>query len=514
MKFVAYCGGVTLKFRIDECSSTSVNSVTWGLTSTRPCPALQNLHAAGGRAGITDAAAGGSQASLPAPAQGKTEAAGGPAASTAPGQGSPPPASQAVAGATLQIDNASRKQMHMICTLGQPISVSAMDVLTIDLAPREDRQPVILATLKCNDTVVLQQALPCSTISSIQLYPFVSLQAGMAVSLHKAVTPSPLFTWYLANPDTRSEANFAELDTCVRYTSQPGAAPQVSQPQASALELLGSVTFNSGRHRWTLQLDNYSTRPTHIFVGVVGPGYEPANPALAGLGPSSSSGSLAGGAALRHAPNGGASTSGAAQAAAGANAGEASDSGAHADAGAAGTSSAHSSSLDVASMAAAPVPAHKWGAWIRLPGRSEFGVEDRAGEMRCCSLAVWHGTVTASAELVGWMGTVCRTSAPTLVRPVVPVCPLCDDAGTGGPAAPQHCPPPPATADGTLAHSAESTSAHCFITVDLDMNVGYVRFFRNGHLIGSAFQGLTGPIAPTLAFMQVRKGTQEGQALL
>lgn len=91
-----------------------------------------------------------------------------------------------------------------------------------------------------------------------------------------------------------------------------------------------------------------------------------------------------------------------------------------------------------------------------------------------------------------------------LLNLVIPVHTSCIVAGTGGPAAPQHCPPPPATGDGTLAHSAESTSAHCFITVDLDMNVGYVRFFRNGHLIGSAFQGLTGPIAPTLAFMQVR----------
>ena len=54
-----------------------------------------------------------------------------------------------------------------------------------------------------------------------------------------------------------------------------------------------------------------------------------------------------------------------------------------------------------------------------------------------------------------------------------------------------------------LAHSAESAAAHCFVTVDLDLNAGYVRFFRNGHLIGSAFQGLTGPISPALGFIQV-----------
>ena len=55
-----------------------------------------------------------------------------------------------------------------------------------------------------------------------------------------------------------------------------------------------------------------------------------------------------------------------------------------------------------------------------------------------------------------------------------------------------------------LSHIAESTAAHCFVTVDLDLNAGYVRFFRNGHLIGSAFQGLTGPIAPALGFIQVQ----------
>ena len=58
-----------------------------------------------------------------------------------------------------------------------------------------------------------------------------------------------------------------------------------------------------------------------------------------------------------------------------------------------------------------------------------------------------------------------------------------------------------------LAHVAESTAAHCFVTVDLDLNAGYVRFFRNGHLIGTAFQGLTGNIAPALGFIQVRWGS-------
>lgn len=49
---------------------------------------------------------------------------------------------------------------------------------------------------------------------------------------------------------------------------------------------------------------------------------------------------------------------------------------------------------------------------------------------------------------------------------------------------------------------AESSSAHCFITVDLDLNAGYVRFFRNGHLIVSAFTNVSAPVSPAIAFVQ------------
>ena len=47
-----------------------------------------------------------------------------------------------------------------------------------------------------------------------------------------------------------------------------------------------------------------------------------------------------------------------------------------------------------------------------------------------------------------------------------------------------------------------SSSAHCFITVDLDMDAGLLRFFRNGHLVGSAFQAIKGPVTPLLSFIQ------------
>jgi hypothetical protein len=43
------------------------------------------------------------------------------------------------------------------------------DVLSVEVAPREDKQPVILASLRLNDTLVLQQSLPCASISSLQV---------------------------------------------------------------------------------------------------------------------------------------------------------------------------------------------------------------------------------------------------------------------------------------------------------------------------------------------------------
>ena len=43
------------------------------------------------------------------------------------------------------------------------------DVLSIELSPREDKQPVILASLRLNDELVLQQSLPCASISSLQV---------------------------------------------------------------------------------------------------------------------------------------------------------------------------------------------------------------------------------------------------------------------------------------------------------------------------------------------------------
>lgn len=64
-----------------------------------------------------------------------------------------------------------------------------------------------------------------------------------------------------------------------------------------------------------------------------------------------------------------------------------------------------------------------------------------------------------------------------------------------------------------MVQLVESQSNHCCITVDLDLICGYAKFFRNGHLLGQAFMGLTAPISPALAFLQVG-GTPRDQGCL
>lgn len=57
----------------------------------------------------------------------------------------------------------------------------------------------------------------------------------------------------------------------------------------------------------------------------------------------------------------------------------------------------------------------------------------------------------------------------------------------------------------------ESVNNHCCITVDLDLIGGYAKFFRNGHLLGQAFTGITAPISPALAFLQVCPSSRNRQ---
>lgn len=72
-----------------------------------------------------------------------------------------------------------------------------------------------------------------------------------------------------------------------------------------------------------------------------------------------------------------------------------------------------------------------------------------------------------------------------------------------GVAAPMPALSPPPVQEGGLSHVAESSTSHCFVTVDLDLSNGFVRFFRNGNIIGSAFQGVAGTVSPMVAFLQV-----------
>ena len=355
MKFVAYCGGVTVKFRVDDLQYGAVDSVTWGLASTRACPALfsgppQPSTSEPASPGKADSAALRGKAPAGAPVKPGTS----PSSSSSNGPSSGGSSAKPGPAAGIQLENLSRKPLHTICSTTTLRSVQLGDILTIDLAPREDKQPVIMATLKINDVVALQSSLPCNIISSLQMYPYISVLSGMSVSLHEAVTPSPLFTWFHASGSTVAEAAFAELDTCVKYlTSNNALAAALHNGCGTSVDFVGSANFQAGRHRWTVQLDNYSSNPTHIFVGVVSSGVElpiagSNNHILANVqGPLKS---IAG-------------TSSAAAAAS-------------------TSAAASSSSSPAAPAAAASVPgsffmvpasghkpvASKWGAWIKLPG--------------------------------------------------------------------------------------------------------------------------------------------------
>lgn len=396
MKFVAYCGGVTVKFKIEELQCGGAEGIMWGLASTRSCPTLLS-----GQAGAADKA--GPSTSMKFGDRTKTSKPSplGVAVSCASASTSKQPSTQG-----MQVDSISRKPLFLICSTPCHKPVSPGDVLSIEMAPREDRQPVITATLKFNDTVLLQSSLPCSTFSSLQMYPFVTVQSGMSVSLNEAVTPSPLFTWYNPASAAIAEAQFCELDTCVKYHTTPTTSSATQNGTGATVEFLGSTTFSTGRHRWTIQLDNYSSGPTHIFVGVVSSTNE-------GSLPSSSSSILANVQGPLRSIAGSSSSSVPAP-------------------------SAFASQPTVETSN--PVVRQRWGSWVKLPGS--------------------------------------HVTTPTLAA---------------------NCPAP--SREG-LVHVVESTSSHCFVTVDLDLNTGYVRFFRNGHLIGHAFQNIVGPVCPSVCFVQ------------
>lgn len=75
----------------------------------------------------------------------------------------------------VSVDNPSRKPLYAICTTATVARANKGDVLSMDLSPKEDGQPVIMVTLSHNDSVLLRAALPCASIAALQMYPFVTV---------------------------------------------------------------------------------------------------------------------------------------------------------------------------------------------------------------------------------------------------------------------------------------------------------------------------------------------------
>lgn len=84
----------------------------------------------------------------------------------------------------MSVDNPSRKQLYAICTTGTVARASKGDVLSMDLSPKEDGQPVIMVTLSHNENVLLRAALPCASIAALQMYPFVTVLVRAALSTY------------------------------------------------------------------------------------------------------------------------------------------------------------------------------------------------------------------------------------------------------------------------------------------------------------------------------------------
>jgi hypothetical protein len=75
----------------------------------------------------------------------------------------------------VSVGNPSRKPLYAICTTATVARANKGDVLSMDLSPKEDGQPVIMVTLSHNDSVLLRAALPCTSIAALQMYPFVTV---------------------------------------------------------------------------------------------------------------------------------------------------------------------------------------------------------------------------------------------------------------------------------------------------------------------------------------------------
>lgn len=126
---------------------------------------------------------------------------------------------------------------------------------------------------------------------------------------------------------------------------------------------------------------------------------------------------------------------------------------------------------------------------------SSAGTSSPAAAAAATSAAVAAGDASASAAGLGLPAGPVRKWGVWVKLPGAP-------AAGAAPAA--NAAVPPRFGDVQIV---ESVNNHCCITVDLDLIGGYAKFFRNGHLLGQAFTGVTAPISPALAFLQVCHST-------
>jgi hypothetical protein len=91
----------------------------------------------------------------------------------------------------MQLDNTSRKQLYAICAASPSFRCEKGDILSLDLSPKEDGQPVIMVTFSHNATVVLKVALPCASIAALQMYPYITVFVSGAPGCRCAGLASP-----------------------------------------------------------------------------------------------------------------------------------------------------------------------------------------------------------------------------------------------------------------------------------------------------------------------------------
>ena len=233
------------------------------------------------------------------------------------------------------------------------------------------------------------------------LSELLCLQPGMVVSLHEALTPSPLFTWYSPTSAT-ADIQMADLDTCVKYNT---AATTNSN---GVSEFHGSTTFTGGRHRWTVQLDNAGQHAGHIFVGLVSsePGQAPSSSILAATLPTVLAGRALGANGM---PSAGATPAAAAQAGLPGSS-TASAAPVIADAVPVAAAAAGASSMTGAGLTTATslsLQRGKWGVWVKLPGvlgANSLTVPHqppREGNVQVVESQSNHCCITVDLDLIG-----------------------------------------------------------------------------------------------------------------